>query len=298
MSLTVVVILFLQVVLTWGITPLLAGLVSAIRMRDKHWILQPYRDLMIALTNVDQIEMLAWSLIMVLVLLVPVITLRAPLDWMADMLFMWFVLVLGQLLVVAKKQRFVVILGAISLLVLLLSAMFVGGALQNTAVLSNGLLLMPIAKVIALILLLVSLLFWSGILQAPYACLHCATKARVFSKKSQTQTTVMTDNTENDHQHSEEDRRFSLAQWILWTSVWLLILWGSALCFPLTVSVSTGALSLLIACGYVLLKFIAAILILTFANWFHQKVGLYMTLLMLSLLIVIGFGCFAYLVLA
>ncbi len=261
MSVTIVLILFAQVLLTWLLAPLLAGIASAIGLRDPKKILQPYRDLLVSLRGSDQVSLIAWAILMMLVLLIPVISLRAPFDWMGDSIFMWFSLLIAQLLSADHAQRVSVLLGNVGFLFLLLGAAFATESFHSTVMLSNGIHLSVLAQVAAIILLVLILIFWGRV---------------VGSVAGQ----------------------FKLNEWSLWTSLWLVVLWTSAILFPASLAISFSASALLLAAGFLVVKFVIAIVVLSLAVLFYQKVPNRIATVIQVLLVLLSAGFFSYFVLA
>ncbi len=261
MSATIVLILFAQVVLTWLLAPLLAGIASAICLGDAKKILQPYRDLLVSLRGSDQISLIAWAILMMLVLLIPVISLRAPFDWMGDSIFMWFSLLVAQLLLTSQARRVIVLLGNLSFLFLLLGAAFAGQSFHSTVMLSNGIHLSLIALVIAISLLVVTVMLWGRV---------------VGSVATQ----------------------FKLKDWSLWTSLWILVLWSSAILFPASLAISFSATTLLLAVVFLVVKFVLAVVVLSLAVWLYQEIPNRIALALQVLLVLLSAGFFTYFVLA
>lgn len=282
MTLTVILVVFLQIVLTWLISPLLAGVVSALRMRDLHWILQPYRDLLQSLSSVDYSSMLSWSLTMVLVLLIPVISLRAPLDWMSEVIFMWTVLALAQVVVVSHTKRVLVGVLSMSSIFLLMMAIFGAGSFHSTIILSNGLSLKPLGQGIAVFLVMILVMLSSRLSLTKHGCEKCLSKGEPSL----------------EHSHTGDPVQFSVGQWSLWTNVWLLVLWGSAIIFPQTLALNWTPLALLIAGAYFLGKFLLTSVVLLLASWIHEKISFKAILVFAVLYVFLNVGLFAYTVLA
>lgn len=261
MSVTIVLVLFAQVVFTWLLAPLLAGMSSAISLGDTRKILQPYRDLLVSLRGSDQISLIAWAFLMMLVLLIPVISLRAPFDWMGDSIFMWSSLFVAQLLLVNQSQRLVVLLGNTSFLFLLLGAAFASESFQSTVMLSNGVHLSVLALVTAIILLLLTVILWGRVLVTG-------------------------------------DSQFKLNDWCLWTTFWTLVLWTSAVLFPASLAFSLSAGALLVAAGFLVVKFLVGVVVLSIVTLLSQRVPSRMAIALQIILVLLSAGFFSYFVLA
>jgi hypothetical protein len=261
MSLSVVLILVLQIVFIWLLSPLLIGAVAAVVQRDPKMLLKPYADLRADVRKPNQLALIAWAALMVLVLLVPSISLRAPLDWMADTSFMWVVLLGSQLLLVTKPFKLSIILGNIAWLFMLLSAVFLGGAFHNTVLLSNGIFFSSLALIIGLVLAGLTLVLWSRFIVLPAG-------------------------------------KYDFNVWIGSTSLWLLVLWMSSLFFPALLAWNWSGASILVAVGFLLLKFLVAVVILVLAALVHRLLSLRTVLVLQVTVALISAGVFVYLVLA
>lgn len=261
MSLTIVLILFAQVILTWLVSPLLAGIASAICLGDTKKILQPYRDLLVSLRGSDQIAQIAWAILMMLVLLMPVISLRAPFDWMGDSIFMWFSLLIAQLLLATQAQRITVLLGNISFLFLLLGAAFAGQSFHSTVILSNGIHLGILALIVVIVLLAFILILWSRVIGSVAG-------------------------------------QFRLKDWSLWTSLWIVVLWVGAILFPASLAISLNGSDLLLSAAFLVVKFIVSALVFSLAVLLYQKIPNRLAIILQVLLVVLSAGFFSYFVLA
>ncbi len=261
MSLSVVLILVLQIVFIWLLSPLLMGVVGAIVERDPKMFMKPYADLGGRGRKPSQLALIAWAALMVLVLLVPSISLRAPLDWMADTSFMWVMLLGSQILLVNKPFKVLVVLGNIAWLFMLLSAVFLGGAFHNTVLLSNGIFFSSVELIIGLVLAVLTLILWSRFVVSPAS-------------------------------------KYDFNAWIGSTSIWLLVLWMSALFFPALLAWNWSGGAILLAVGFLLLKFFIAVVILVLASLVHRLLSLRTVLVLQVIGALISAGLFAYLVLA
>lgn len=260
MTLTVVLILFFQIVFAWLVSPLLTGIVQAISQRNIQRVIAPYRELLGSLRSTNQESLIAWAILMVLVLLIPSLGLRAPLDWMADVVFMGAILLFSQLLI-TTALRGSVLLANVTWLFLLLSAVFLGGSFHNTVLLSNGIVFSGLRMGIALLLAIIVLLLWSRFVVA-------------ISDK------------------------YDFKAWVGGTSLWLVVLWASALIFPTTLALGWNISALGLAFVFLLVKFIAAMGLFLLATFMHRLLSLRVVLLLQIIVLVVSVGTFSYLVLA
>lgn len=261
MSLTIVLILLLQIVFIWLLSPLLIGVVAAIVHRRPQMLLKPYADLRTGIRKPKQVVLIAWATLMILVLLVPSISLRAPLDWMADNSFMWVLLLCSQLLLVERSFKISIVLGNITWFFMLLSAVFLGGAFHNTVLLSNGIFFSSRELIIGLVLAVFTLIFWSRFIVS-----HTG--------------------------------KYDFNQWIGTTSIWLLLLWMGSLFFPALLAWNWSLASLAIAVCFLLLKFLVAVIVLVLATFIHRFVTVKTALFVQLIFTLLSVGLFAYLVLA
>lgn len=260
MTLPVVLILFFQILFAWLVSPLLTGIVQAITLRDGKRVTAPYRELLGSLGGTKQSSLIAWASLMVLVLLVPSLSLRAPLDWMADTVFMVAILLFSQLLITASLKGSV-LLANVTWVFLLLSAVFLGGSFHNTVLLSNGVVFSGLRMSIAVLLAIMVLLLWSRFVVA-------------ISDK------------------------YNFKAWVGGTSLWLVVLWASALIFPTTLALGWNVSALGLAFFYLLVKFVVAIVLLLLATFLHRLLSLRVALSLQMIVLLVSVGIFSYLVLA
>lgn len=261
MTLTVVLILFLQIILIWLVAPLLIGIVRAVLKRNARLITAPYQELLANLHGTKQLSLIAWASLMVLALLIPSISLRAPLDWMSETVFMWAILLLSQLLVAKKSLKASIVLGTISWFCILLSAVFLGGSFHNTVLMSNGVVFSTLHASIGIALVLLNVLLWSRFV-------------------------------------IQDLDKYDFDLWTTSTSIWMVILWASALIFPSTLALNWTLGSLGFAIGFLLIKFVVAVVLLLVTTMVHRLLTLRLTLALQIMLLVVSASVFSYLVLA